>query len=183
MNKTVGLKTINPKIAQHHNLRSGHLLHSQEVLAEQVRVQAAGLGSRWLAIDDSLHDTHPSLIEPQRNIAYDAFLFLKLDDKASHYERIVWTFAGLARFPKAHTSQRAFSFGGGGFLGDRVNGLRDLRCEARHHILAQLISPILPANLFLNRHVLHFQLATVARRQTLERFLSPLFSQPAADRA
>ena len=74
-------------------------LHSQVV-----RVQAWNLRGRWLAIDDPLHDAHPSLIESQSNITHNSLLFLKLDNKASHHERIVWTFASLARFPKAHAT-------------------------------------------------------------------------------
>ncbi len=114
------------------------------------------------AINDSLHDTHPRLIEPQCNVTYYALFLLELDHKTSHHQCIIWAFASLARFPKPYTPQRALSFGRGGFLSDRINRFRDLRSEARHHILAQLISPILPTNLFLNRHLLHFQLATVA---------------------
>lgn len=76
------------------------------------------LGCRWLAVYYPLHDTHPSLIEAQSNIAYNSFLFLKLYDKTSHHERVIWALASLARFPKSHTSESAFCFGGCGFLGD-----------------------------------------------------------------
>ena len=51
---------------------------------------------RWLAIDDALHDAHPSWIESQSNVADDAFRFLKFDHKASHHERIVRALAFLA---------------------------------------------------------------------------------------
>lgn len=118
--------------------------------------------SGWLAIDDPLHDAHPSLVESQGNVADNAFFFLEFDNKSRHHQCVIRAFASLARFPKPYASKGTFGFSCGGFLRDRVNRLRDLRCEARHHILAQLISPILPTNLFLNRHVLHFQLATVA---------------------
>lgn len=118
--------------------------------------------SRWFAINDSLHDAHPGLIESQSDVAYYSLLFLELNNKARHYQRVVWALAGLARFPKPYASESAFGLCGRSFLGNRVHRLRDLRREARHHVLAQLISPILPTNLFLNRHILHFQLATVA---------------------